>query len=114
MRLGTILAVATLSVIAIPKTVSAQCGAFSAGATCSRPTKPAIRADFGLQKMAPSAKTRKPLTATQAPATSTSAPVDCQMIKPIDPQFRSSMAVIQPAENVQLPMGVIHAPSCNR
>src|SRR5438876_11027701 len=115
MRLGTILALALLSLVAVPRTASAQCVAFLAGVACSPSTRPVFRGDFGPQNLAPkspkqSPKRRSVASLPTAPAANEPTPIDCQMIKSVDPRFRSAMPVGLPDLNVPFPMLTIQAP----
>jgi hypothetical protein len=118
-RLGAILIVALLSLVAAPRTASAQCGPFSKGPACPTSTRPVLRGDFGLQKLAPKPaqpSSKRNWTDTQAivQAHQDQTPIDCQIIKPVDPQFRSAMPVVSPDRNVRLPMRIIQPPACKR
>lgn len=114
MRMGAGLAILVLCLLAIPSNAAAQCGVFLAGSTCSHATATTIHADFGSQKAA-----QKPArqTAVNPPKTSVSHDrnaIDCQMIKPVDPGFRSAMPMLRRDPTVQLPMRTVQPPSCKR
>lgn len=111
--------VATLSLVAAPRTASAQCGPFAKGVTCLGSTRPALRGDFGLQTPAPkpthpSSKERRTVATPSVQTHESETPIDCKMVKPVDPQFRSSMPVIAPDRNARLPMRLVQPPACKR
>ena len=116
MRMGAILAVAVLFLIAVPRTAGAQCSTFSAGGACSGSGKPTFHLDFRAQKAAPN-KPAQPLNHSVNPVPPNvmgSNPIDCGMIKRVDPQFRSVMPIVKPDPKVQLPMKTIQPPACKR
>ena len=107
----TILACAASLALVIGSTaVSAQCRALSPGVACAGLVSSRIHADFRAPKPAP----RKPITSVNPLPVEIkgSSPVDCPMVKPIDPQFRSSMPIVRPDPNGKLTMRVISVPGC--
>jgi hypothetical protein len=41
------------------------------------------------------------------------APIDCKMVKPVNPDFRSNMPVAMPNPKLAFPMKVVPVPSCD-
>ena len=92
---------------------SAQCLTLSPTLPCSQLTKSQPSFGLGAPKVPAnrSDPTVNPLRQA-SPAAKESRGLDCQMSKPIDPNFHSAMPVIKPNPNVALPMRVIPVPSC--
>jgi hypothetical protein len=40
-------------------------------------------------------------------------PMDCGMVKPVDPNFKSKMPVVTPDPKLALPMKIVPVPSCD-
>jgi hypothetical protein len=107
MRVGT-LALA-LFLVATARTAGAQCPS-SSGLTCS-PIRPF---GFGLQgsRTRPEVQFMKP--ALVVPSPGLSGPIDCKILKPVDPQFASTMPIIQPAPGPRSAKRIVPVPSCQQ
>ena len=110
-----ILLLAVLCLCLVPKSASAQCSGFSIGVTCSASTKPTVYVDFGLPKAAPDTRIPQVDThrATLPMVIRTPGPIDCRMVKPIDPQFKSAMRIAAADPKVQLPMRIVQTSTCS-
>jgi hypothetical protein len=108
-RTSILIASGLLLVLVLSRTGHAQC----AGVSCSSLPKPAINFDFGAaapKQPAPGATAPKP-----APKTAFTTPVvpnDCQMVKSVDPNFRSNMPVATPDPNLGAAMRTVVVPPC--
>jgi hypothetical protein len=105
-----------VALIGLPATARADCPLFGAGSSACLSAKPLARADFA-KMAAQNAEVRQMTTAAKeslaAPAQPADVPpIDCRMVKPVDPQFKSAMPVITPDKGVKLPMSVVTVPSC--
>jgi hypothetical protein len=113
MRALAIVAVA-VSLLVLPKEASGQCSSSSTAGPCSSLSVGNL--DFRAQKDRPT-KAVKPLSPPANPVPAVDAgvnPIDCGMIKPVDPRFKSAMPVLHPDPKVQLPTRIVQAPSCKR
>jgi hypothetical protein len=116
MRMGAILTVAVLLLIAVPRAARAQCSAFSVGGACAGSGKPTFHLDFRAQKDTLQ-KPVQPLNHSVNPVPPVMAgsnPVDCGMIKRVDPQFKSVMPIVKPDPKVQFPMKTLQPSACKR
>ena len=103
MRAHLIAVVGLLSVIAVPRIArAAECSLFAPAGACAQ-AKPKFEI-----RVAPQA----PIDVPPAPQVAAPARTDCKMVKLVDPQFISTMPVLQPDSAKQLPMRTIQVPSC--
>jgi hypothetical protein len=71
-----------------------------------------FRMDFGFKKIDPPKVKFEPAPLPKAAETST--PVDCQMVKPVDPNFHSAMPIVKPSADKKYALRVIQTPPCKR
>jgi len=100
-----------LAVLGAPLAAHADCTLFSADGSNRATAQSKVKVDFA-KLAAANEQAQKMLAEAQRAMAAHSVPTDCNMIKPVDPQFRSKMPVQTPDPDVKLPIQTVPIPSC--
>jgi hypothetical protein len=104
------LGLAVLIVLFGAERASAQtCLSFSKDVPCVRGGQ-INRLDFGAPRPANDHRPAKPLVIPFAEHQPDA--IDCAMVKPVDPSFRSTMPVVRPDPRTNYPTPIVKVPSC--